>query len=73
MDEGDCRDVASLSEEALWRGHRGGGELLHWGHERYVKKGSRYWHLSPSGPLDDLREPGIWRGGGGSYTGNFER
>ena len=25
MDEGDCRDGASPSEEALWRGPWGGG------------------------------------------------
>ena len=66
MDEGGCRDGASLSEEAPWRGPRRGGSF-NGNPGRYVKKVSGCGHLSPWGPLSTQGEPGMWRGG--SYTG----
>jgi len=39
--------MGRLPLKKLYGGGLGVGELLHWGPGRYVKKGSRYWHLSP--------------------------
>ena len=61
MDEWGSRDGASLSEEDPWRS-LGGGSSFTGDPGRYVKKGSRYGHLSPWGPLSSRGEPGIRRG-----------
>jgi len=63
MDGGGSRDGVSLSL-SLKRLHGGGlgGSSFTEDPGRCVKKGSGYGHLSPSGPLYNQREPGIWRG-----------
>jgi hypothetical protein len=69
MDEEGSRDGASLSEEAPWRGPRGGGFFTR-DPVRYVKKGSDTG-VSLLGGL--FLAEGNLESGGVSYTGNFER
>jgi hypothetical protein len=64
MDVGGSVDETPLSEEAPWRGPRGGGGSSFTGDpERYVKKVSGYGHLSPWGPLSIRGEPDFVGGG----------
>jgi hypothetical protein len=61
MDEGGSRDGVSLSLERL-RGGGLGGSLFTGGPGRYVKIGSGYGHLSPTGSFP--AEGNLESGGG---------
>jgi len=67
------KGVLGMEHLSLKRLHGGG---LRWSSFTedpgiYVKKVSRYRHLSPWGLLSIRGEPGMW--GGGSYTWDFDR